>query len=233
VAPRRSRQPHGRQPAAERLLNSAFRYQLGAHTVQLAQLCAMVGAAMSDATCALLETDRVIADNVIAGQEEIAAMFSSARESTFLLLSMPTPVATDLRAVVDAVQTGVEMERLAAFATDIAHVVRRRYPDCPVPDKVRTVVGDMGALAVRLSGELQQLMLLGHAGAADRIVRDGRAMSSLHRQLVAALVAGTRQNRDADAVDAVLLGDCYQRFSDCANGIARRAPSHSSGQRSA
>jgi phosphate transport system protein len=90
-------------------MNSAFRYQLGAHTVQLAQLCAMVGSAMSDATCALLETDMVIADNVIAGQEEISAMFSSAQECTFLLLSMRTPVATDLRAVVDAVQTGVEM----------------------------------------------------------------------------------------------------------------------------
>ena len=214
-------------------MNSAFRYQLGAHTVQLAQLCAMVGAAMSDATCALLETDMVMADNVIAGQEEIAAMFSSAQESTFLLLSMRTPVATDLRAVVDAVQTGVEMERLAASATDIAHVVRRRYPDCSVPDQGRAVVADMGALAVRLSGELQQLMLLGHSGMADRIVRDGRAMSALHRQLVAALVAHNRQGRDADAVDAVLLGDYYQRFSDCAEGIALRTASHSNRQRSA
>jgi phosphate transport system protein len=214
-------------------VNSAFRYQLGAHTVQLAQLCAMVGAAMSDATCALLETDMAIADNVIAGQDEIAAMFSTAQESTFLLLSMRTPVATDLRAVVDAVQTGVEMKRLAAFVTEIAHVARRRYPNCPVPEQVRAVVADMGALAVGLSGELQQLMLLNHSGTADRIVRDGRAMSTLHRQLVAALVAGTRQDRDADAVDAVLLGDSYQRFADCAAGIARRAASHSNRQRSA
>ena len=65
-------------------------------------------------------------------------MFSSAQECTFLLLSMRTPVATDLRAVVDAVQTGVEMERLAASATEIAYVVRRRYPDCSVPGRTAT-----------------------------------------------------------------------------------------------
>jgi hypothetical protein len=103
-----------------------------------------------------------------------------------------------------------------------------------VPDQGRAIVADIGALALRLSGELQQLMLLGHSGMADRIVRDGHAMSALHRQLVTALVAQTRQDRvDADVVDAILLGDCYQRFSDCAEGIARRTASHSNRQRSA
>lgn len=92
-------------------------------------------------------------------------------------------------------------------------------------------MADMGALAVRLSGELQQLMLLDESGTADRIIRDGRAMSALHRKLVTALVAGTW--RDRDAVDAVLLGDCYQRFSDCAEGIARRVASHTNHERSA
>jgi phosphate transport system protein len=99
---------------------SAFQDQLGALTAQLGEMCAMAAQAMNDATYALLEADLEVAEGVIAGRDETAAMSSSAQETTFLLLSMRAPVATDLSAVVDSVQIAVDAERMGELAIKVA-----------------------------------------------------------------------------------------------------------------
>ncbi|UQX10292.1 PhoU domain-containing protein [Candidatus Mycobacterium methanotrophicum] len=203
-------------------MESAFRYQFGALTAQLAEMCAMAAQAMNDATYALLDADRSIADAVIAGYDETAAMSSSAHETTYLLLSMPAPVATNLSAVVDAVQIAVDAERMGELATQVARIACRRHPDRAVPTQVVKPIADMGALAVSLAGDARDTLLSGDSALAAHISRGRDAMENLHRELVTLLVDERWAHGVAVAVDVTLLGGCYQRFADHTVQIARR-----------
>jgi phosphate transport system protein len=207
---------------------SAFQYQLGALTAQLGEMCAMAAQAMNDATYALLEADLAVADGVIAGHDETAAMSSSAQETTFLLLSMRAPVATDLSAVVDAVQIAVDAERMGELATKVAKIAGRRHPDHAVPAEATKPIADMGALAVGMAHGAHDALLARDAGMATRVIRDGDAIWQLHRQLVSVLIDKGRENGVAVAVDITLLAGYYQRFADHAVQIVRRVASRGS-----
>ncbi len=208
-------------------MDSAFQYQLGALTAQLGEMCAMAAQAMNDATYALLEADRGVAEGVIAGHDETTAMSSSAQETTLLLLSMCTPVAADLTAVVDAVQIAVDAERMGELATKVARIVCRRHPDHAVPAEAGQPIAEMGALAVAMAYDAHDILLSRDTAMAAHIAQDGDAMGKLHRQLVSVLIDRRWQNGAAVAVDITLLAGHYQRFADHAVQIARRVTSRS------
>jgi phosphate transport system protein len=209
-------------------MGSAFQYQLGALSAQLSELCAMAAQAMNDATYALLETDLAVADGVIARHDETAAMSASAQETTLLLLSMRAPVATDLTAVVDAVQIAVDAERMGELATKVAKIVGRRHPDRAVPAEAAKSIADMGALAVGMAYDAHDILLSRDAGMAARITHDGDAIGKLHRRLLSVLIDKRWENGVAVGVDLTLLAGYYQRFADHAVRIARHIAARSS-----
>ncbi|MBV9350785.1 MAG: phosphate transport system regulatory protein PhoU, partial [Mycobacterium sp.] len=89
-------------------MRTAYQEQLAALMAQLNQMCEMAGVAMQGACEGLLRADIRRAESVILGQEEITALSFRAEEIAFSLLALQAPVATDLRAVVSALQIAAD-----------------------------------------------------------------------------------------------------------------------------
>jgi phosphate transport system protein len=204
-------------------MRNAFAYELSALTGQLGELCGMAGQAMNDATYALLHADSGVADDVIASQEVTAAMSSSVEETTLLLFALQTPVAADLRTVLGAIKIAGHAECMSELALQIAKIARRRHPYSAVPEEVSGHVTDMSALAVALARSAQEMLLSHDPAAGAHIRHDAEAVDDLNRSLMDTLTDDGWAHGVAAAVDVARLVRCYQRFTDHADQIARRA----------
>ena len=203
-------------------MRTAYQERLAALMAQLNQMCEMAGTAMQGACEGLLRADIQRAESVILGQEEITALSFRAEEIAFSLLALQAPVATDLRAVVSALQIAADLERMGALAAHVAKIARRRYPDHVVPEEVEKLFADMGAVAVALCNGACDVLSSRDASKAAQISHDDDEMDDLHRQLLTALINPEWKHGVAAAVDVALLGRFYERFADHAVQIARR-----------
>lgn len=203
-------------------MRSAFHEQLSTLTGQLANMCDMAGQAMGRATAALVDADLGLAENVIVDHDDIAALSALVEETAFILLALQAPVATDLRAVVSAIQIAANVERMHALAVHVAKIARRRHPQHAVPAELTGQVADMGALAVTLANGAAEVLVSHDPRRAAQIRHDDNAMDELHRQLLTVLINQGGKHGVTAAVDAALLGRFYERFADHTVQIARR-----------
>ncbi|OBI11554.1 phosphate transport system regulatory protein PhoU [Mycobacterium sp. E2327] len=203
-------------------MRTAYHEQLAALNEQLADMCAMAGASMQDATQALLQADLVLAEKVIAEKGELAKMSGAAEDSAFVLLALQAPVAGDLRAVVTAIRLCADVERMGGLAAHVAKIVRRRHPEHVLPEQANGYFAEMGRVAVELGSAAEEVLRTGDPEKARLINVEDDAMDDLHRELFAELMDREWQHGVAAAVDATLLGRFYERFADHAVEIARR-----------
>jgi len=85
----------------------------------------MVDQAIHQSVEALKNRDQVLAQEVIDADEEINALRFAVEEAVLALIATQQPAASDLRAVVAAMNIVVEMERMADHASGIA---KRQIP---------------------------------------------------------------------------------------------------------
>lgn len=129
-------------------MRTAYHDQLAALTALLGEMCRRAGAAMEDATQALLQADLVLAEQVITSHAQMKAMSANAQESAFVLLALQAPVAGELRATVGALQTSADAERMGGLALHVAKLARRRHPMHALPEEVNGYFAEMGEVAV-------------------------------------------------------------------------------------
>jgi phosphate transport system protein len=199
----------------------AFHQQLDALIAAIAEMCALAGLAMQDATQALLHA-AALAERVIADRDEIMFNAARAEEDAFTLLALQAPVAGDLRAVVASLKNVADAERMGALALHLAEIVRRRHPAHALPDEVNGYFADMGRIAVDLGNNAKDVVQSGDPRKAAELCNDDDAIGDLHRQLLSLLMDPEWKHGIAAAVDVTLLGRYYQRFADHAVEIARR-----------
>ncbi|OBK50045.1 phosphate signaling complex protein PhoU [Mycobacterium sp. 1081908.1] len=203
-------------------MRTAFHEQLAALNEQLADMCAMAGAAMQNATQALLQADLALAEQVIAEQGQLAKTSAAAEDSAFVLLALQAPVAGDLRAVVTAIRVCADVERMGGLAAHVAKIVRRRHPEHVLPEQANGYFAEMGRVAVELGSAAEEVLRTGDTEKARLINVEDDAMDDLHRDLFTELMDREWKHGVAAAVDATLLGRFYERFADHAVEIARR-----------
>jgi phosphate transport system protein len=209
-------------------MRTACHDQLAALTALLGEMCRRAGAAMEDATQALLQADLVLAEQVITSHAQMKAMSANAQESAFVLLALQAPVAGELRATVGALQTSADAERMGGLALHVAKLARRRHPMHALPEEVNGYFAEMGEVAVALSNNAQEVLLSGDAEKAARIDDEDDAIDNLHRHLFTVLLDHEWKHGVAVAVDVTLLGRFYERFADHAVAMAHPSylPSH-------
>jgi phosphate transport system protein len=212
-------------------MRTAYHDQLAALTALLGEMCGRAGAAMEDATQALLQADLVLAEQVITSHAQMTAMSANAQESAFVLLALQAPVAGELRATVGALQTSADAERMGGLALHVAKLARRRHPMHALPEEVNGYFAEMGEVAVALSNNAQEVLLSGDAEKAARIDDEDDAMDDLHRHLFTVLLDHEWKHGVAVAVDVTLLGRFYERFADHAVAIAHRVIFQATGTR--
>lgn len=204
-------------------MRTAYHTELARLTEHLGEMCGLAGVAMEHATQALLQADLVLAEQVLSDHDKIAAMSTAAEENAFVLLApLHAPVASDLRAIVSALQMVVDIDRMGALALHVAEITRWRHPQHALPEEVNGYFAEMGRIAVKLGNNAQEVLLTRDPRKAARIRREDDAMDDLHRHLFTVLMDREWKHGAATAVDVTLLGRYYERFADHAVQLARR-----------
>ena len=203
-------------------MRTVYHEKLSELADQLSTLCGLAGDAMARATRALLQADLALAEQVISGQNQIAAMGARAEESAIALLALQQPVAGELRSIVSWIHVVADVDRMGALAVHVAKIARGRHPDHVLPAEVEGCFTEMGRFAVELANRAQEVLLTRDPGKAARIREQDDEMDELHRQLFTVLMDREWKHGAPAAVDVALLGRFYERFADHAVEIGRR-----------
>jgi phosphate transport system protein len=204
-------------------MRTAYHAEIARLTEHLAEMCGLAGVAMEHATQSLLQADLVLAEQVLTTHDKIATLSYSAEENAFALLApLHAPVASDLRAIVSALQMVADIDRMGALALHVAEITRWRHPQNALPEEVNGYFAEMGRIAVKLGNSAQEVLLTRDPRRAARIRREDDAMDDLHRHLFTVLMDREWKHGVGTAVDVTLLGRYYERFADHAVQVARR-----------
>jgi phosphate transport system protein len=159
---------------------------------------------------------------VITDHDQLVLMRTTAENGAFVLLALQAPVASDLRAVVSAIQNVADVERMGALALHVAKIARRRHPARALPEEVIGYFAEMGRIAVELGNSARDAVLTRDPYQAAQIRHEDDAMDELHRHLFTVLMDREWKHGIAAAVDITLLGRFYERFADHAVEVGRR-----------
>ncbi|WP_284227882.1 phosphate signaling complex protein PhoU [Mycobacterium antarcticum] len=209
----------------------AFHEQLDTLTQTLGEICGLAGVAMERATQALLQSDLLVAEQVITDHEQLGVLQTTVENDAFTLLALQAPVASDLRLIVSAMQTAADVERMGALALHVAQIARRRHPARALPEEVHGDFAEMGRIAVELGNRARDAVLTRDPDQAARIRHEDDAMDELHRHLFTILMDREWNHGVAAAVDVTLLGRFYERFADHAVEVGQRVVFQVTGHR--
>lgn len=186
----------------------------------LAQMCTEAATSLRYATTALVDCRDRLAERVIVGDVRIDALRVQVEAVATEALVLQAPVAGDLRAVVSAIRSAGEVERMGDLALHIAEAARRRHPNA-LPPPVRTAFTQMGGLGVDLARKASDVVASRNVLRAVELDADDDAMDELHRRMFGVLMHPTWPHGVAAAVDVTLLARYYERFADHAVAVAR------------
>ena len=195
--------------------------QLAELSELLGRMCTAAAGALNRATAALLESRERLAAQVVAGDEAIDQLRAQVEELAGDALLFHSPVAGDLRAVVSAIRSAGDIERMGDLALHVAEVVRLRAPNPALPAEVRPAFAEMGKVAVQLALKAAEVARTRNVILAAELDTDDDVMDVLHRQMMEVLMDEHWPHGVRAAVDITLLARYYERFADHAVVVAR------------
>jgi phosphate transport system protein len=203
-------------------MREAFHEQLESVFDDLAGICRSVEDAVRLATEALLTGDADIAEQVISADVDIDQAREKVEDTAFSILSLPQPVAGDLRVVVSALRMVSELERMGDLSVHVAKIARLRVPNVAVPDEVRPTLARMGSVAEDMVSRVSRIILGRDVEAAIELGRADEIMDQLRRRSFTELLSDDWTHGVEAAVDLALLGRYYERIADHAVSVANR-----------
>ncbi len=201
-------------------MREAFHEQLDEVTGRLVGMTRKAGEQINGATTALLEADIQLADRTVAADASINRDQLEVDEQLLEMMARQAPVAQDLRAVLSAMRSTADIERMGDLAVHVAKITRMRYPDCALPDEFRGTFRSMGDTAAAMANKAGAVLRSRDLVTADELARDDDEMDRLHRSLFQVMFDSGWGRSVEVAVDIALLGRYYERFADHAVHIA-------------
>jgi phosphate transport system protein len=180
-----------------------------------------VRTAMSRATNALLTADQTDAEEVVARDAEVNALYRLVEDKVYDLCARQAPVASDLRLLLTALHLAADLERMGDLADHVAKATLRRHPARAVPDSLAPTFEQMGTVADRIAAKISSAISNLDVVAAGQLERDDDAMDKLHADLFALMFAPGWDGGTEAAVDSALLGRFYERYADHAVNAGR------------
>ena len=203
-------------------MRDAYHEELDAVSATLVSMATMVDNAIVRASKALLESDRTLAEEVIAADAAIDTTQHELDNRTVDLMARQAPVASDLRALVTSLRMSADLERMGDLAAHIAKAARMRFPSCAVPVELQMTILEMSRVASALVNKTALVIQNRDIEGALQIERDDDQMDNLHRQLFITLLDPNWPHGVETAIDVTLIGRYYERFADHAVSVARR-----------
>ena len=203
-------------------MRDAYHNNLDAVSATLVSMAAMVDNAIVRASKALLESDRALAEEVIAADAAIDTLQYELDSRAVDLMAMQAPVASDLRVLVTSFRMSADLERMGDLAAHIAKAARMRFPACAVPVELQMTILEMGRVASDLVNKTALVIRDRDIEGALQVERDDDQMDRLHRQLFITLLDPSWPHGIETAIDVTLIGRYYERFADHAVSVAGR-----------
>ena len=203
-------------------MRAAFHEQLDEISDLLADMAVSVGAAMNQATQALMNSDLTTAEAVISGDDHIDELTSEVERRCYDAAALQQPVATDLRIVIGSLRISSSLERMGDLAVHVAKQARLRYPNSSIPTELRASFAEMGALADAIVSKTATVISTKDVTLGPDIERYDSEMDRLHRELFTVVLSSSWNHGVEAAIDATLLSRYYERYADHAVSIARR-----------
>lgn len=203
-------------------MRAVFHHELEQLADQLVEMTELVGAAMANATRALLTADLPLAESVIADDARVDRLQEQLDDRAVTLLAQQQPVATDLRVIVSSLRMSMTLERMGDLARHVAQVARLRFPHHAVPDELSGVVGRMGQIAEQVAHKAGRVIATRDLAVAAELERDDDELDDLHREMFGRLVELGTKVGPGTVMDLTLLSRYYERFGDHAVTLAQR-----------
>ena len=194
-------------------MREAFQADLAELGQLLVSMSVSVRGAMQEATQALLDANRPVADIVVAGDAKVDALHQRVEERAFEVIARQAPVAGDLRMVLTALRIGGELERMGDLAQHVAKIALMRHPQHAVPSELGDVFRQMGEVAYRMADKATTGLEKRDVTQAAELEQDDDEMDALHRKLFEIVLDDWKHGVEA-AIDAALLGRFYERYAD-------------------
>lgn len=196
--------------------------QVGDDLVTMAKF---VQQAVTDASTALFSRDLLLAERVISSDAELDRMQDELDQRCVTLLARQSPVATDLRIVITGLRLSATLERMGDLARHVAEIARGRYPEDAIPAEGLEVFTQFTAAAVKVSGDVVELLEGRDVNLAYRVLEDDAELDRLHAEtfrLMLAPSADVTGLSPQQIVDITLLGRFLERFGDHGTAVAKR-----------
>ncbi len=203
-------------------MRAAFHEQLDEISDILAEMAVAAGAAMNQATQALLNEDLATAEAVISGDDHIDELTSEVERRCYDAAALQQPVATDLRLVIGSLRISSSLERMGDLAVHVAKQARLRYPNSSVPKELRATFAELGALEDVIAAKTAAVISTKDVSLGPDIERYDEDVDRLHRELFTTVLSPSWNHGVEAAIDCTLLSRYYERYADHAVSIARR-----------
>jgi phosphate transport system protein len=126
-----------------------FHEEMDTLVSELARLGELAEQAVSQGFESLSRRDQVLADRVIAGDDEIDQLYMDIERRVLDVLALQTPVASDLRLVSAVLHTNLHLERVGDIAVNIAKFGKLTL-DWPSNESVVQQLREMSEIAVNM-----------------------------------------------------------------------------------
>jgi phosphate transport system protein len=137
------------------------------------------------------------------------------------VIATQSPVATDLRVVISTTHLAADLERMGDLAHHVAKIARLRYPEVAVPEEVRDIFSQMGAVAESLVSKVAEVVDGRDVELTRAIEDEDDSMDALRRKLFTIVLSPNWAHGQGPAIDVALLGRYYERYADHAVAVAR------------
>ena len=203
-------------------MRDAFHKELEALDQEIVRMGAVVERSTQDATRALVEDDRELAQRVREGDDEIDALFLSIEKRSLTLLAQQAPVASDLRLIVAILRVVNDLERVGDLAYNIAKLVQLEDFREPGPKAIHSLISDLGDAAAQLIGKAIDAWATKDEALAADLARQDDRIDDLHGRLIQQLLELNDQASVGPAIRLAMVGRYFERIGDHAVNMGER-----------
>jgi phosphate transport system protein len=211
-------------------MREVFQNELKEVQDRLVEIASDVTKVMQNATIAFTTSDVSVADQAIASADAISEKALTLDELVIRILARQSPVARDLRVLVSALRMSASLERMGALASHIAQIARFRFPGSAIPESLKPIFEEMGALDVELAKKVTKLLANPDVDVARSIQAEDERVDELHRGVFDTVLADSWKENAMFTVDVTLASRYHERFADHVVDISSKVSYLSTGE---
>ena len=181
---------------------------------RLLQMGQQVQAQLSSTLEAFASGDLVLADEVIAADDEIDRAYIEVEQEILRTLALHAPIARDLRLVAAVLHINSHLERMGDLCVNMAKFTRYMVDHPPIPE-IQATLAEMGAHAQKMIAAAMTCFARRDAKLAESLPRLDEPLDRLNQQIFRQIERAAEDDRALEwASRMVLVARFLERIGD-------------------